>query len=100
MKTKFALLAVSMGLAFGANAQTVMKLSTSTQGDALVEWLNVFAKGVNASTAGKVNAQVYPASQLGQIPRMVEGAMKDHSTATNPRPVGKEDFEALFRAAM
>ena len=34
------------------------------------------------------------------IPRMVEGAMKDHSTATNARPVGKEDFEALFRAAM
>lgn len=34
------------------------------------------------------------------IPRMVEGAMADHSTATNPRPVGRHDFEALFREAM
>jgi 4-hydroxybutyrate dehydrogenase len=34
------------------------------------------------------------------IPRMVAGAMKDHSTATNPRPVGEADFHALFREAM
>ena len=34
------------------------------------------------------------------IPAMVEGAMADHSTATNPRPVGRDDFEALFRAAL
>jgi 4-hydroxybutyrate dehydrogenase len=34
------------------------------------------------------------------IPRMVEGAMKDHSTATNPRPLAKEDFVELFRLAM
>jgi 4-hydroxybutyrate dehydrogenase len=34
------------------------------------------------------------------IPRMVDGAMKDHSTATNPRPLRREDFEALFEDAM
>jgi alcohol dehydrogenase class IV len=34
------------------------------------------------------------------IPRMVAGAQKDHSTATNPRPVGEADFLALFREAM
>lgn len=34
------------------------------------------------------------------IPRMVEGAVADHSTATNPRPCSATDFEALFRAAM
>jgi alcohol dehydrogenase class IV len=34
------------------------------------------------------------------IPAMVEGAMKDHSTATNPRPLAREDFAALFRQAM
>jgi len=34
------------------------------------------------------------------IPRMVEGAMKDHSTATNPRPLARADFEELFRQAM
>ncbi|MEP7259987.1 MAG: iron-containing alcohol dehydrogenase [Usitatibacter sp.] len=34
------------------------------------------------------------------IPAMVEGAMKDHSTATNPRPLAREDFETLFRQAL
>ena len=34
------------------------------------------------------------------IPRMVDGALKDHSTATNPRPVLREDFEGLFAQAM
>ena len=56
-----------------AHAQHTMKLSTSTSGDALVEWLNTFAKGVNASSGGKIKAEVYPASQLGSIPRTIEG---------------------------
>jgi hypothetical protein len=30
------------------------------------------------------------------LPLMVEGAMNDHSTATNPRPLTKQDFEFLF----
>lgn len=34
------------------------------------------------------------------IPRMIEGAIADHSTGTNPRPVGREDFAALFADAM
>jgi alcohol dehydrogenase class IV len=34
------------------------------------------------------------------IPRMVDGALKDHSTATNPRPVTREDFEVLFAQSM
>jgi alcohol dehydrogenase class IV len=34
------------------------------------------------------------------IPRMVEGATADHSTATNPRPVDATGFEHLFAAAL
>ncbi|QJR12034.1 1,3-propanediol dehydrogenase [Usitatibacter rugosus] len=34
------------------------------------------------------------------IPRMVEGAMQDHSTATNPRSLARADFESLFKQAM
>jgi alcohol dehydrogenase class IV len=34
------------------------------------------------------------------IPRMVEGAVADHSTASNPRRVTAADYEALFAAAM
>ena len=34
------------------------------------------------------------------IPGMIDGALKDHSTATNPRPLTREDFEGLFAEAM
>ncbi|MEZ5670022.1 MAG: iron-containing alcohol dehydrogenase [Alphaproteobacteria bacterium] len=34
------------------------------------------------------------------LPRMVDGAVADHSTATNPRPLQKPDFEVLFAEAM
>jgi alcohol dehydrogenase class IV len=30
------------------------------------------------------------------LPQMIEGAFNDHSTATNPRPLDKEDFVYLF----
>jgi len=35
-----------------------------------------------------------------QLPAMVDGALADHSTATNPRTPDRGDFEALFAAAM
>jgi TRAP-type transport system periplasmic protein len=67
--------AVALAAALGSASaqQYTMKLSTSTSGDALVEWLNTFAKGVNAASGGRIKAEVYPASQLGSIPRTIEG---------------------------
>ncbi|MGF1627721.1 MAG: iron-containing alcohol dehydrogenase [Alphaproteobacteria bacterium] len=34
------------------------------------------------------------------LPRMVDGAVADHSTATNPRPLDRADFEHLFAESM
>ena len=34
------------------------------------------------------------------IPAMVDGALKDHSSASNPRPLSKKDFEMLFEEAL
>ena len=34
------------------------------------------------------------------LPEMVEGALADHSSATNPRPAEKADYERLFAEAM
>jgi TRAP-type C4-dicarboxylate transport system substrate-binding protein len=64
------LLAASCG---GACAQTtVMKLATATLNDAQHEWLKRFAVAIEKNTNGRVKAEVYPASQLGSIPRMIE----------------------------
>jgi alcohol dehydrogenase len=34
------------------------------------------------------------------IPALVEGAMGDGTTLLNPREMGEEDYEALYRAAL
>jgi TRAP-type transport system periplasmic protein len=79
MKVRFGLSLASMFLALcianaGAVAQTfTMKLSTSTSGDAINEWLRLLKQGVEARAAGRIKVEIYPASQLGSIPRTIEG---------------------------
>ena len=50
-----------------------MKLSSPTVNDVAHEWMKVFKAGVEARSAGRIRVELYPASQLGQIPRTVEG---------------------------
>ena len=52
--------------------QYVMKLGTGTYNDSQHEWLKRFAQYVQADSHGRIIAQVYPAAQLGSVPRMVE----------------------------
>jgi len=72
-----AFFAVAVGLASPAAAQTanpiIMKLSTATVHDTQHEWLNRFAAAVESDSGGRIKAEVYPASQLGSIPRQIEG---------------------------
>jgi TRAP-type C4-dicarboxylate transport system substrate-binding protein len=59
-----------------AGAQTapiVMKLSTATLNDTQHEWLKRFAAAVEKDSGGRIKGEVYPASQLGPIPRQIEG---------------------------
>lgn len=51
----------------------VMKLSTATVNDHQHEWLKRFAAAVERDSGGRIKAQIYPASQLGAIPRQIEG---------------------------
>jgi TRAP-type C4-dicarboxylate transport system substrate-binding protein len=61
------------GIATGASAQTmVMKLSTATLNDAQHEWMKRFAAKIATNSGGRIKAEVYPASQLGAIPRQIE----------------------------
>jgi TRAP-type transport system periplasmic protein len=62
------------GLAGHAVAQTTtIKLATATLNDAQHEWMKRFAVMIEKNTGGRMKAEIYPASQLGAIPRMIEG---------------------------
>jgi C4-dicarboxylate-binding protein DctP len=62
------------GLAGVAHAQPfTMKLSTPTINDVSHEWMKVFKDNVEKRSAGRIKVEIYPANQLGQIPRTVEG---------------------------
>ena len=50
-----------------------MKLSTATINDTQHEWLKRFAAVVEKDSGGRIKAEIYPASQLGAIPRQIEG---------------------------
>ncbi|QPC86237.1 hypothetical protein GA830_05400 [Mesorhizobium sp. NBSH29] len=62
-------------LPHAAQAQTTMKLATATINDVQHEWQKVFAKELETRVGDAVKTEIYPASQLGAIPRMVEGVL-------------------------
>ena len=72
-----AAVSILMGLAGSAGAQTaspiVMKLSTATLNDTQHEWLKRLAAAVEQDSGGRIKGELYPASQLGAIPRQIEG---------------------------
>jgi TRAP-type transport system periplasmic protein len=58
------------------NAQTspiVAKLATPTLNDGQHEWLKRFAAAIEKKSSGRMTGEIYPAGQLGTIPRMIEG---------------------------
>lgn len=56
-----------------ANNPFVMKLSTATINDTQHEWLKRFAAAIEKDSGGRIKSEIYPASQLGAIPRQIEG---------------------------
>jgi TRAP-type transport system periplasmic protein len=73
----FAMASIAIGLASPVGAQAsnpvIMKLSTATINDTQHEWLRRFAAVVEKDTGGRIRVEIYPASQLGAIPRQIEG---------------------------
>lgn len=56
-----------------AAAQTTMKLASATINDGQHEWQKLFVAALHKRIGDKVKTEIYPASQLGPIPRMAEG---------------------------
>lgn len=68
-------------------ADFVMKLSSPAplnDKDALSAWFYAFEKGVEASSEGRIDVQIFPSSQLGPIPATVEGVAFGTIEATFP----------------
>jgi TRAP-type C4-dicarboxylate transport system substrate-binding protein len=66
-----ALLALA-ALPAAAVSQTTMKMASATINDVQHAWLKRFEAAMKPQ-ASRLKVEIYPASQLGQIPRMVEG---------------------------
>lgn len=62
-------------LAVAQAQQSTMKLASATINDVQHEWQKVFAKELEARIGDRVKTEIYPASQLGAIPRLAEGVL-------------------------
>jgi TRAP-type C4-dicarboxylate transport system substrate-binding protein len=73
----FAIAVMLAGWTAPASAQAAspitMKLSTATVNDTQTEWLKRFAAAVEKDSGGRIKGEIYPNSQLGSIPRQIEG---------------------------
>lgn len=75
--TAVAIVSTLLAPSLAANAQDgktyVMKLSTATVNDIQHEWMKRFAAAVEKDSSGRIKGEIYAASQLGSIPRQIEG---------------------------
>lgn len=85
-KNKIVTAALAVGLGFsGFAAQAfTLKVSSPTNNDSLLKWMETFKEGVESGSQGKINVELYPANQLGQIPATVEGVVFGTIEVTAP----------------
>ena len=67
------LLALPLGAAQAQQQTYVMKITTPTIHDIPDTWAKNFTAAVEKDSGGRIKGQVFPASQLGSIPRQIEG---------------------------
>lgn len=68
-----AIMAASAPRLHAEGAPIVMKLSTATLNDTQHEWMKRFVAAVERDSGGRIKGELYPGSQLGSIPRQIEG---------------------------
>jgi len=67
-------LTATIGPARAADDKTyVMKISLAALNDALHQFAKDYAAAVEKDSGGRIKPEIYPASQLGSIPRQIEG---------------------------
>jgi TRAP-type transport system periplasmic protein len=68
-----AALACAVPLAPAAAADFVMKIGTATINETQHQFIKFYKEEVEKASGGRIEVQIYPASQLGPIPREIEG---------------------------
>src|ERR1700681_3270804 len=56
-----------------AAAEFVMKFGTATMNEGQHQFLKIYKEEVERASGGRIEVQIYPGSQLGPIPREIEG---------------------------
>jgi TRAP-type transport system periplasmic protein len=70
-------LALPLHAAQAAQKTYLMKISTPLIHDTPNVWISAYAAMLEKDSGGRIKVKVYPASQLGSIPRQVEGTQFD-----------------------
>jgi TRAP-type transport system periplasmic protein len=65
--------AISLGSAQAEDKTYVMKITLPTLNDAPHQFAKNYAAAVEKDSGGRIKPEIYPASQLGSIPRQIEG---------------------------
>jgi TRAP-type C4-dicarboxylate transport system substrate-binding protein len=67
------LLVLALGAAQAQDKTYVMKIGLPTLNDPSHQYAKNFAAAIEKNSGGRIKPEIYPASQLGSIPRMIEG---------------------------
>lgn len=77
MTASFAILAAALAclvpVAPASAADFVMKIGTATISETQHQFIKFYKEEVEKASGGRIEVQIYPASQLGPIPREIEG---------------------------
>ena len=66
-------LALTLGAARAQDKTYTMKISLATINDQIHALVKNFAAAIEKNSGGRIKTEIYPASQLGSIPRQTEG---------------------------
>jgi TRAP-type C4-dicarboxylate transport system substrate-binding protein len=64
---------LALGVAPGAAQTYTLKIGNATINDVQHEWQKRWGARVEKRAGGRIKVEIYPASQIGSIPRMIEG---------------------------
>ena len=77
-----------------AAAQTyTLKIGNATLNDVQHEWQKRWGARVEKRAGGRIKVEIYPASQIGSIPRMIEGLQ----LGTLEAWIGSPEFGIFYR---